>query len=116
MIPLALKRLPVFALQHLATAAPKMSAVFPVVVPELELGNVQRQIFSGNLVIGAHDAAFNQRPETVNGLGVNSADNVFATGMPYHLMRVVFVQPQVAPVFVGGSKSTLVLTASRTKR
>ena len=37
--------------------------VSPVVIAELELGDVQRQIFSTDLVIGAHDAALEQRPE-----------------------------------------------------
>jgi hypothetical protein len=35
--------------------------VLPV---ELELGNIRRQIFGGNPMIGAHDAAFDEGPES----------------------------------------------------
>jgi hypothetical protein len=42
---------------------PEDVRVLPVVVAELELGNVQRQILVTDLVETAHDAALNQRPE-----------------------------------------------------
>lgn len=51
--------------------------VLPVVVTKLELGNVGRKVFGGNLVIRSHDAALNQRPETFDGLSVDRAHDVF---------------------------------------
>src|SRR6266567_2337344 len=50
--------------------------VLPVVVTELELGNVQRKIFLADLVEGADHAAFDDRPEAFNGVGVGCADDV----------------------------------------
>src|ERR1700691_4016798 len=52
--------------------------VVPIVVAELKLGHVERQIFAADLVIAAHDAAFNQRPETLNRIGVNCTDYMLA--------------------------------------
>jgi predicted secreted hydrolase len=43
-----------------------------VIVAELKLGNVQRHIFSGHFVERAR-ATFEDRPETFNRNGVNSA-------------------------------------------
>ena len=42
---------------------PENIGVLPVVVPELKLRDVQRQIFAADLVVAADDAALNQRPE-----------------------------------------------------
>ena len=39
--------------------------IITIVVPEFELGHVQRQIFAADLVEAAHDAALQQRPEAV---------------------------------------------------
>jgi hypothetical protein len=38
-------------------------AILAVVIAELELGHVQRQIFRADFVEGADDPAFHQRPE-----------------------------------------------------
>jgi hypothetical protein len=49
----------------------------PVIVAELELGDIEVQVLFAELVETSHDAALNQRPKALNGLGVNCADNVF---------------------------------------
>jgi hypothetical protein len=53
----------------------------PIVVAELKLRNVKRQVFLADLVIAADDAEHNQRPEALNGVGVNRADNMLARFM-----------------------------------
>ena len=55
--------------------------VLSVVIPELELCNVERQIFLADLVEGADDAALDQRPEAFDGLSVDRADDVLAARM-----------------------------------
>jgi hypothetical protein len=85
---------------------PENVAVFPIVIPELEFGNVQREIFGRNLVERAHNAALDEGPEPVNGLGVNGADNVLALAMPNALMRVAF-QSHVAPRIIRGQQVNL---------
>ena len=45
-----------------------------VVIAELKLGDVQRQIFGADFVEGADHAALEDRPEAFNRVGVNCAD------------------------------------------
>lgn len=80
--------------------------VVPVVVAELKLRNVKRQIFSPNFVECAHDAALDERPKAVDCLSVDRADNVFATTMPNVAMRELF-EPEVGRVFVGREQINL---------
>lgn len=47
-----------------------------VVVPERELVEVERQVLLADVMEAAHDAAFQQRPEAVNGAGVDDATHV----------------------------------------
>ena len=48
-----------------------------IVIAELEFGDIERQIFSADLVETADHPALNQRPEPFDGLRVDSADNIF---------------------------------------
>ena len=50
--------------------------VLAVVVPELKFRNVQRHIFCADFVERADNAAFENRPEAFNRVGVNCADDV----------------------------------------
>jgi hypothetical protein len=52
-----------------------------VVISELKFCDVQREVFAADLVIGADDAALNQRPEAFNRVRVDRADNVLAGGV-----------------------------------
>jgi hypothetical protein len=54
----------------------------PIVVPEFEFRNIERQI----LVIGPNDAALDERPETLNRVGVDRADDMLANGVINGLM------------------------------
>ena len=47
-----------------------------IVVAELKLGNIERQIFGADLVESADHAALKDRPETFNRVGMHRADNV----------------------------------------
>jgi hypothetical protein len=50
--------------------------ILPVVIPELEFRDVQGKVFTAHLVIGADNAALQNRPEALNRVGVDRADNV----------------------------------------
>jgi hypothetical protein len=50
--------------------------VIAIVVTELKFGNVERHILATDLVEGADNAAFHQRPETFNRVGVHGTNNV----------------------------------------
>src|SRR5438105_2495160 len=70
--------------------------ILPVVVPELKFGDVERQILGADLVEGADNAAFENRPEALDRVGVDRADNVLVRRVPDHGMRVFLVQPAIA--------------------
>src|SRR5229473_6731696 len=74
--------------------------IHAVIVAELELRDVQRQIFLADLVEGADHAALDDRPEAFNGVGVDRADNVMPARMVNDAMRKSEVKPIVAFVIV----------------
>jgi hypothetical protein len=55
--------------------------VVPIVVSELELRNIQREVFGADLVERAHHAALKYRPEAFNRVGVDRAYNILALAM-----------------------------------
>lgn len=69
--------------------------VVPLIVSELKLGNVQRHVFSTDFVEGADYATFEDRPEALNRIGVNCADDVFATMVIDGATRI-FLQTVIA--------------------
>jgi hypothetical protein len=60
---------------------PEDIRVPPVVIAELELGNVKRHIFAAHFVECAYYAALEDRPESLNGLSVNRADDILTPRM-----------------------------------
>ena len=70
--------------------------VVPVVVPELELGNVERQVLRAHLMERADHAALEDRPEAFNRVGMDRADNVVALGMIDNDVRIFLVEMLIA--------------------
>ena len=60
---------------------PEDICVLPVIVAELELGNIQRHIFPAHFVERADHAAFEDRPEAFDGLSMDCADNILPSRM-----------------------------------
>ncbi len=63
----------------LSTSANRRSenvSILTVVVAELKLRDIQRHIFAADLVEAADDPAFDDRPETLDRLSMDCADNV----------------------------------------
>jgi hypothetical protein len=50
--------------------------VFPIVVPELELGDIERHVLGADLVECADNTALEDRPEAFNRVGVDRADYI----------------------------------------
>ena len=84
----------------------KNIGIEPIVVSELKLRDVQRQIFAADLVIAAHNPAFENAPEAFDSLSVDRTDNVLAFTVIDALMRVVG-QPVVAGVLIGAEQANL---------
>src|SRR6185312_1639159 len=86
---------------------PEDVCVIPVVVPELEFGEVERQIFGADFVERADNAAFEDRPEAFNRVGVDRADDVLALGVVDNRMRVFGVEALVAAPLIGDEQAYL---------
>lgn len=82
--------------------------VFPIVVSELKLGNVQRHVFGANFVECADNAALNQRPKTLNRVGVNRADDIFLRPMANETMRIFFTKPVIGAEIVSRQQTDFV--------
>jgi hypothetical protein len=48
-----------------------------IIIPELELRNVKMQILFADIVEGADDSTFDERPKALNRIGVNGTNNAF---------------------------------------
>src|SRR3954454_2936079 len=79
----------------------------PVVVAELELGDVQREVLGADLVEGADNTAFEDRPKAFNGVGVDRADDVFAVSMANDAVRKISFKAAIADPFVGDQQANL---------
>ena len=55
-----------------------MSSIHAVIIAELKLGNIERQILFADFVDSAHNAAFQDRAEALNRIGVDRANYVLA--------------------------------------
>ena len=73
--------------------------VLAVVVAELKLRDVQRKIFRTNFVERADHAALEDRPEALNRVRVNGADDILLSFMMHGLTRIFF-QAAVHLMFV----------------
>lgn len=79
--------------------------VCPVVVAELKLRDVQRQILLGHFVEGAHHPAFELAPKALDGVGVNCANNILVLGVIHHAVTgFVLPTPRVAHPVIGREK------------
>lgn len=86
---------------------PENIVVFPVVIGELELGNVERKVFGTDLMIGAHDASLDEAPEPFNSLCVNGTHNVLAEGMIHRPVREFLLNATITPPLVSAKQADL---------
>jgi hypothetical protein len=102
-----LKQVPIFSASASSYGLPEHIGVVPVVVPELELRKIQRQIFPADVVVGSEDSPFKQSPEGIEALSVNLATDVLACGVVHGFMRIATVQSSVPDVFISGNQFNL---------
>jgi len=74
--------------------------VAPIVIPKFKLCNIERQIFSADLMISPDDAALDKRPEAFNGVRMNCANDVLADGMVNGFVREPMLEPLVSGVSI----------------
>ena len=80
--------------------------IVPIVVPELEFRDVQRQIFAADLVERAHDTALQQRPKAVDCLGVDNAVHIAAGRVPHEFVGGTSLSGECSRC-IGGSVLTI---------
>jgi hypothetical protein len=56
-------------------------SVLPIIIAELKFGNIERHIFSAHFVERADYAALEDRPEALDGLSMNRANDILAIRM-----------------------------------
>ncbi len=66
---------------------PEHIGIEAVVMAELKFGDVERHVFGRHFVESAHYAALKERPETLNGVGMNGTDNVLDFAVVNHFVR-----------------------------
>jgi hypothetical protein len=81
--------------------------VLAVVVAELKLGDVQRQVLGADLVERADDAALEDRPEALDRLGMDRSDDVLAGGMVDDSVRKLPVEAAIANPLIGAKQAYL---------
>ena len=73
----------------------------PVVIAELELGDIERHVFAAHFVERADNAALENRPEAFDGLGMDCANDILTTRMVNSRVRIVLVERIVARILIG---------------
>src|ERR1700733_15215716 len=87
--------------QMLLTSAyrrPEDVRVHAVIIAELEFRDVQRQIFPADFVEAADDPAFEDRPEPLNRIRVDRADDVLSRTVIDNRVRELFAKVGIAPI------------------
>src|ERR1700674_4142564 len=78
-----------------------------IIIPELELRNVEMQISFADIVECPHDASLEDRPETLNRIGVNRTDDVLPPSMIDGGVRVIPAETMVANPLIGTEQANL---------
>src|SRR5208282_540418 len=78
--------------------------ILAIIEPKFKLGNVGRKMFFADLVIAADDPALEQRPETLNRVGMDRADYVLAFGVSDDAMIEILAEEPIPGMFVGSDQ------------
>src|SRR5262249_16685613 len=82
--------------------------LFSVVVSELELRNIEWQVLAADLMESADHAALNQGPEALDGLNVDDARDIFASGVRPHGGGKVVVHLPIGEIVVCADQADFV--------
>src|SRR5262249_28611496 len=89
--------------------ASEQVGIFAIVVAEDEFVQVERQILARDVVIGAENAALQERPESLNRVGMNDAVHVFVRGMVDHAVPLpeILADVKIGGRFIGCNQADL---------
>jgi len=92
----------------MADSCVKNTRIFSIIVSKLELCDVQMQIFLADLMERPDNAALQDRPEALDCIGMNRADNMLSDAVIDRLMVEAVLQPQIARISVSAEKADAV--------
>jgi hypothetical protein len=79
-----------------------------IIIPKLEFGDIERQIFFADLVDRPDHTAFDERPEAFDRVRVNSADDILPFGVVDRRMREYAVQALIANPLIGAKQADFI--------
>jgi hypothetical protein len=79
--------------------------IFPIIITELEFGNIERHIFTAHFVECANHAALENRPETFDGLSVDRADDILASGVVNSRVWIIHIERIVSRILIGAKQA-----------
>jgi hypothetical protein len=82
--------------------------VLPVIITELELGNIERHVFAAHFVKCSDHAAFEDRPKAFDGLSMNCADDILSSSVVNDAVRIFAVKALVPGPLIGAKQAHLV--------
>jgi hypothetical protein len=82
--------------------------VFAIVIAKLKFRDIERHIFAAHFVERADHAALENRPETFDGLSVDCADDILASGMVNGNVREIFVEAPITGPLIGAKQTYFV--------
>ncbi len=87
---------------------PENSGVLPVVIAELELGNLERQILGGHFVGGADNTALEDRPEAFDGIRMHRANNILAQRVVNNRVGIFAIQTAITNPFISAKQANFI--------
>lgn len=66
----------------------KNALIQPAIIPELELGNVQRDVLPTHFVEATNDTALQNAPEAFDSVGVDRPDDLAVSGVVHGPVRL----------------------------
>jgi hypothetical protein len=83
----------------------KYVTVLTIIVPELEFSDIQMQILLGNLMISTDNSTLEDRPEALDCVGVNRANDVLANSVVNRLVRETALKTAIAGISIGAEEA-----------
>src|ERR1700732_507490 len=87
---------------------PKDIRVLAVIISELEFGNIERHIFAAHFVERADNTALEDRPETLDGLSMDSANDILSPGVVNDAMRIFLAEFVISGPLIGTKQADFV--------
>jgi hypothetical protein len=86
----------------------KNIVIEPIIIAELEFRNVKMQVFLADVVECADNPALDKRPEALNRVGMNRANNILLRGMVNRDVRIALpIQTVIADPLVCAEQANL---------